>query len=55
MKKLVSNLIAISMVVVMAWGILSYIEIMCKNLDENPQYSDYNIIVNFTEWWVENH
>lgn len=53
MKKL-TNVLAIAIVVVIAWSVLSWIEICCKNLDENPQYSDYNIIINFTEWADEN-
>lgn len=54
MMKMLSNVLTVAMVVVMTWGVLSWGEICCKNLDENPQYSDYNLIINVVEWADEN-
>lgn len=55
MMKMLSNVLTVAMVVAMAWGVLSWGEICCKNLDENPQYSDYNLIINVVEWAEENN
>lgn len=32
-------------VAVMTWGVLSYLEIVSKNLCPNPAYSSYNLII----------
>lgn len=34
-------------VVIILWGLLSYGEILCKNVRPNPQYSDWNLITIF--------
>ena len=44
--KVISRIMAIMMI----WGVLSWLEISCKNLDRNPQYSDYNLIINVVEY-----
>ena len=54
MMKMLTNALTVAIIVVMTWGFLSWGEICCKNLNENPQYSDYNIIINLTEWANEN-
>lgn len=54
MMKILSNALTVASVIVMVWGVLSWGEICCKNLNENSQYSDYNIIINLTEWADEN-
>lgn len=55
MKKLIDKILTIACVVFLIWGFLSWAEICCKNLSENPQYSEYNMIVNFSEWATENN
>lgn len=52
MKKLlkVLKVTAIALeVALVAWGFACWIEIVCKNMQPNPQYSDWNIIVSSLE------
>lgn len=39
--------IIIMLLIFTAWAALSYLEIIFKNTTANPQYSPFNIIVNF--------
>lgn len=32
------------MLLIIGWFMVSYIEILCKNITENPTYSDWNFI-----------
>ena len=50
MKKFVENIAIGISIILLVWVGLSYGEILCKNLKSNPQYSEYNVIVNMVEW-----
>ncbi len=50
MKKILDKITTWAMVIIIAWGFLSWGEICCKNLNKNPQYSEYNLIINVFEW-----
>ena len=54
MKKLVEKIFIGICIFFLAWTVMSYGEILCKNLDRNPQYSENNIIVNSINWIDEN-
>lgn len=43
-KKFISNLIVLISVIMLAWGVLSYLEVCAKNIHPNPHYSQYNMI-----------
>lgn len=43
-KKFVSNLIKGILLITLTWLAVSYIEIICKNLTDNPTYWNGNII-----------
>lgn len=45
-KKIFNNVITIIAIIVLIWFVLSYIEIISKNLSLHPQYSKFNVIVN---------
>lgn len=45
MKKIIENIIYTICLLMLTWGLLSYVEIIAKNGSPNPQYSDYNLIV----------
>lgn len=32
---------------IIAWGIISWFEIICKNVNPDPQYWEYNLILLF--------
>jgi hypothetical protein len=34
---------------VWVWGIASWVEIVCKNTEPNPHYSEYNLLVSVIE------
>ena len=53
-KKLFSNLISLIMIVALLWGFISYCEIIIKNVNPNPTYSSWNIIVNACNYAEEN-
>lgn len=44
-SKLISKGIAILSVVLVIWLFLSYVEIVTKNLKENPTYNENNLII----------
>jgi hypothetical protein len=52
-SKITTILAAISLVMIV-WFCLSYFEIVCKNLSDNPKYSDYNIVINSVNW-IDEH
>ena len=53
-KKCFTNLWVLISILFLIWCAGSYIEILSKNINPNPTYSKYNIIVNFTNWANEN-
>lgn len=44
MKKAIEKIIYIAIIIFIVWFIVSYIEILFKNLSENPIYSSLNLI-----------
>ena len=46
MVKSLKNMIMMMSIVFILWFSFSYIEIICKNTNINPQYSSANIIIN---------
>ena len=52
MKQLVENILVIGSIALILWVGASYMEIVCKNLTESPQYSKHNIIINVTENFI---
>lgn len=42
-KKILSMLFTILMIMVIMWFVLSYLDVIFHNLDEHPQYQDWNI------------
>ena len=55
MKKILSNVIATIATIILIWYALSYVEILCKHGNHNPQYSDKNIIIKTIDWGCELH
>lgn len=49
-KKLLKNISWLIVTICLMWIITSYGEIIVKNVNPNPQYSDWNIITNFIEY-----
>lgn len=49
-KKLLKNISWLIVTICLMWIIMSYGEIIVKNVNSNPQYSDWNIITNFIEY-----
>ena len=45
MKKFLSNAITTISVIFVAWIVLSWIEVCCKNTTPDPQYSPLNLLV----------
>lgn len=45
--KLFKNLFTVTCYAFLIVICISYIEIICKNVNPNPQYSSWNIITNF--------
>jgi hypothetical protein len=41
--KLFSKLFSIIGILLILWCTLSFVEVNCKNMSENPQYSDLNL------------
>lgn len=54
MKKICLNIYIIISVIVMLWATLSYAEIISKNTDKNPEYSENNIIINLVKGVSQN-
>lgn len=48
-KTFIRNLIIFIVVIMLIWFGLSYFEIIMKNLDNPPQYSQFNLLV-----WLTN-
>ena len=42
-KKILSMLFTILMLIVIMWFVLSYLAVVFHNLDEHPQFQDWNI------------
>lgn len=53
-KKLISNLTTLAISIMFVWGFISYCEIIIKNVNPNPTYSSWNIIVNACNYAEEN-
>lgn len=49
MKKFISNLITATIVTALLWMGTSTIEVISKNLEPNPQYSEYNFYCVLTD------
>ena len=43
LKVLFRNLFALILIVFCVWAVVSYGEILCKNVHPNPEYSPYNL------------
>lgn len=43
MKKIITNIFLFLSVILILWVVVSYIEVISKNLSENPEYSFWNI------------
>jgi hypothetical protein len=50
MKKFISNVITVALILVTVWFIGSFVEVVSKNLDENPKYSKANFFCLMTEF-----
>ena len=35
---------AVNSMIFFTWGFISWVEVICKNLDPNPNYSSWNLI-----------
>ena len=42
-KKILGMLFIILMIMVIMWFVFSYLDVVFHNLDEHPQYQDWNI------------
>lgn len=42
-KKILSMLFTILMIMAIMWFVLSYLDVILHNLDEHPRYQDWNI------------
>lgn len=54
MKK-IDKIIMVVMAMIMLYFGVCYVEILIKNLTENPQYSDWNLLVNIIEYANNKH
>ena len=48
-KKFITNLWCAITIVFIAWSIINCCEIICKNTNPNPTYSEANLIVKLVE------
>lgn len=48
MKELIKRILAIILILFTLWFVVSYGEILAKNVRENPQYNKWNLFI-FTE------
>ena len=42
-RRIVEMLVIVFMIMVAMWFIISYLDVICNNLIEHPQYQDWNI------------
>lgn len=54
MEKMFNIFVIIGTILLIIFGVC-YVEILMKNLTENPQYSDWNILVNLIEYANNKH
>lgn len=47
--KIMYGFLIATVIICLLWGIVSYIEIFCKNVTENPVYSEWNLFNIFVE------
>ena len=45
-KKFGMNMLKLMGIMLVAWVMISYFEIITKNVHPDPQYSEYNLLVN---------
>ena len=50
MKKFISTLISVVLILVTVWFVGSFAEVIAKNTNENPQYSEINFFCVLTEF-----
>lgn len=50
MKKFVSKIVSILLILVTVWFIGSFAEVIAKNTTQNPQYSEINLFCLMTEF-----
>ena len=50
MSKWLSRIVVTVELILLLWGVLSYVEIVSKNMHPNPRYSEYNMLV----WAMDN-
>lgn len=48
--KVISKVICGLCAAFLLWGVLSWGEVVSKNLNPNPQYCEWNMFVLLTEW-----
>ena len=53
MRKWIERAIGIISALFILWGVVSFIEVNCKNLTENPTYWEGNMFVVLMEIWGE--
>ena len=49
MGKWIERIVAFISALFILWGVVSFIEVNCKNLDEHPTYWEYNMFVLLSE------
>jgi hypothetical protein len=53
MRKWIERIIAFISALFILWGVVSFIEVNCKNLTENPTYWEGNMFIYLMEIWGE--
>lgn len=53
MRKWLERIVCAICTLFLLWGLISFIEINCKNMSENPTYWEGNIFVCLMEIWGE--
>ena len=48
-RRIVEMLVIVFMIMVTMWFITSYLDVICNNLTEHPQYQDWNIFKIMTD------
>lgn len=49
MRKWIERIVCAICTLFLLWGVVSFIEVNCKNLNENPTYWEYNMFVYLME------
>lgn len=53
MRKWLGRIVCAICTLFLLWGVVSFVEVNCKNLDESPTYWEGNIFVCLMEIWGE--